>query len=113
MQLLKARGPMHYQDLADAITSARGLAGPTAQAGSRPPGDARRTSRRAAEHGGLDRAGPVDRRTPKGQDRELTEAIWAGSGKIVNSRYTYGHWLVVQKYETSKGRSRVSKRSPP
>ncbi len=35
----------------------------------------------------------------KDADRELAEAIWAGSGKAVNPRHTYGHWLLVQKYE--------------
>ena len=32
-------------------------------------------------------------------DRELAKAIWTGSGKSVNPRHTYGHWLLVQKYE--------------
>ena len=32
-------------------------------------------------------------------DRELAEAIWTASGKTVNPRHTYGHWLLVQKYE--------------
>lgn len=35
----------------------------------------------------------------KGDDRELAEAIWASSGKTVNPRHTYGHWLLVLKYE--------------
>jgi restriction system protein len=35
----------------------------------------------------------------KDADRELAEAIWAGSGKTVNPRHTYGHWLLVLKYE--------------
>jgi restriction system protein len=35
----------------------------------------------------------------KDADRELAEASWVGSGKTVNPRYTYGHWLLVQKYE--------------
>lgn len=35
----------------------------------------------------------------KDADRELAEAIWTGSGKAVNPRHTYGHWLLVQKYE--------------
>lgn len=35
----------------------------------------------------------------KGVDRDLAEAIWTGSGKAVNPRHTYGHWLLVQKYE--------------
>ncbi len=35
----------------------------------------------------------------KDTDRQLAEAIWTGSGKAVNPRYTYGHWLLVQKYE--------------
>lgn len=35
----------------------------------------------------------------KDEDRELAEAIWTGSGKAVNPRHTYGHWLLVQKYE--------------
>ncbi len=35
----------------------------------------------------------------KDKDRELAEAIWASSGKAVNPRHTYGHWLLVQKYE--------------
>ncbi|MFC1642639.1 HTH domain-containing protein [Myxococcota bacterium] len=43
-----------------------------------------------------------DQRIPerlKDADRELAGAIWAGSGKTVNPRHTYGHWLLVQKYE--------------
>lgn len=35
----------------------------------------------------------------EGADRELAEAIWKSSGKAVNPRHTYGHWLLVQKYE--------------
>ncbi len=35
----------------------------------------------------------------QGPDRELAEAIWSGSGRTVNPRHTYGHWLLVQKYE--------------
>ena len=33
-----------------------------------------------------------------GDDRELASAIWTTSGKTVNSRHTYGHWLLSQKY---------------
>lgn len=35
----------------------------------------------------------------KDMDRELAEVIWNGSNKEVNPRHTYGHWLLVQKYE--------------
>jgi len=35
-------------------------------------------------------------------DRELAQAIWASSGKTVNPRHTYGHWLLAQKYELVK-----------
>ena len=31
-------------------------------------------------------------------DRELASAIWTTSGKTVNPRHTYGHWLLSQKY---------------
>ena len=37
-----------------------------------------------------------------GGDRELAQAIWASSGKAVNPRHTYGHWLLAQKYELVK-----------
>lgn len=33
-----------------------------------------------------------------GDDRDLAAAIWTGSGKSVNPRHTYGHWLLCQKY---------------
>lgn len=33
-----------------------------------------------------------------GDDRELASAIWKMSGKSVNPRHTYGHWLFAQKY---------------
>jgi restriction system protein len=33
-----------------------------------------------------------------GDDRELASAIWTRSGKNVNPRHTYGHWLLSQKY---------------
>ena len=33
-----------------------------------------------------------------GDDRELASAIWTTSGKTVNPRHTYGHWLLSQKY---------------
>lgn len=33
-----------------------------------------------------------------GDDRELATAIWTSSGKAVNPRHTYGHWLLSQKY---------------
>lgn len=35
----------------------------------------------------------------KDDDRELAEVIWTASNGTVNLRYTYGHWLLVQKYE--------------
>ena len=34
-----------------------------------------------------------------GDDRDLASAIWTQSGKTVNPRHTYGHWLLSQKYE--------------
>lgn len=34
-----------------------------------------------------------------GDDRELASAIWTKSGKAVNPRHTYGHWLLSQKYD--------------
>ncbi|MEZ4226813.1 MAG: restriction endonuclease [Polyangiaceae bacterium] len=34
-----------------------------------------------------------------GDDRDLANAIWSQSGKTVNPRHTYGHWLLSQKYE--------------
>ncbi|HLT35297.1 MAG TPA: restriction endonuclease [Enhygromyxa sp.] len=34
-----------------------------------------------------------------GDDADLASAIWAKSGKTVNPRHTYGHWLLSQKYE--------------
>lgn len=34
----------------------------------------------------------------KDADRELADAIWSGSGKTVNPRYSYGHWLLVNKH---------------
>ena len=34
-----------------------------------------------------------------GDDRDLAAAIWKGSGKTVNPRHTYGHWLLCLKYE--------------
>lgn len=33
-----------------------------------------------------------------GNDRELASVIWTDSGKTVNPRHTYGHWLLSQKY---------------
>ncbi len=33
-----------------------------------------------------------------GDDRDLASAIWTTSGKTVNPRHTYGHWLLSQKY---------------
>ena len=33
-----------------------------------------------------------------GDTRDLAEAIWTESGRAVNPRHTYGHWLLVQKY---------------
>ncbi|TXD34239.1 restriction endonuclease [Lujinxingia vulgaris] len=35
----------------------------------------------------------------KGDDHELAEAIWTQSDGRVNPRYTYGHWLLAQKYD--------------
>lgn len=34
-----------------------------------------------------------------GDDQDLANAIWTKSGKTVNPRHTYGHWLLSQKYE--------------
>ena len=34
----------------------------------------------------------------KGGDRELAQAIWDRSKCAVNPRYTYGHWLLAQRY---------------
>ena len=34
-----------------------------------------------------------------GDDQDLASAIWTQSGKTVNPRHTYGHWLLSQKYE--------------
>lgn len=34
-----------------------------------------------------------------GGDQDLASAIWSKSGKTVNPRHTYGHWLLSQKYE--------------
>ncbi len=34
-----------------------------------------------------------------GDIRDLAMAIWTESGQGVNPRYTYGHWLLVQKYD--------------
>ncbi|MBN1608515.1 MAG: restriction endonuclease [Polyangiaceae bacterium] len=39
----------------------------------------------------------------KDADRELAHTIWTSSGKSVNPRHTYGHWLLVQKYELVQG----------
>ncbi len=39
-----------------------------------------------------------------GDDRDLATAIWTKSGKTVNPRHTYGHWLLSQKYEPHRGR---------
>ncbi len=33
-----------------------------------------------------------------GDDRDLATTIWIKSGKNVNPRHTYGHWLLSQKY---------------
>lgn len=33
-----------------------------------------------------------------GDERDLAAAIWTQSGKSVNPRHTYGHWLLSQKY---------------
>ena len=33
-----------------------------------------------------------------GEDRELAQFIWEGSGAEVNPRHTYGHWLLAQRY---------------
>ena len=33
-----------------------------------------------------------------GDDRDLADAIWTTSGKTVNPRHTYGHWLLCRKY---------------
>ena len=35
----------------------------------------------------------------KGGDRELAQDIWDQSKGAVNPRYTYGHWLLAQRYE--------------
>ena len=34
-----------------------------------------------------------------GDDRELARAIWDRSKGAVNPRHTYGHWLLVQRYD--------------
>lgn len=34
-----------------------------------------------------------------GDDRDLAHAVWTKSGRTVNPRHTYGHWLLSQKYE--------------
>lgn len=34
-----------------------------------------------------------------GDDQRLAAAVWNGSGKTVNPRHTYGHWLLSQKYQ--------------
>ena len=34
----------------------------------------------------------------KGENRELAQAIWDRSKGAVNPRYTYGHWLLAQRY---------------
>ena len=33
-----------------------------------------------------------------GDDRDLASAIWLSSGKSVNPRHTYGHWLLCRRY---------------
>lgn len=48
-----------------------------------------------------------------GEDRDLASAIWTESGKAVNPRHTYGHWLLSQKYvlvvDDSEGILRLTK----
>ena len=34
-----------------------------------------------------------------GGDRDLASAIWQSSGKSVNPRHTYGHWLLCRRYK--------------
>ncbi len=34
-----------------------------------------------------------------GDDQDLASAIWTQTGRSVNPRHTYGHWLLSQKYE--------------
>ena len=34
-----------------------------------------------------------------GDDRDLANAIWQSSGKSVNPRHTYGHWLLCRRYK--------------
>ncbi|MCY4482772.1 MAG: restriction endonuclease [Spirochaetaceae bacterium] len=34
-----------------------------------------------------------------GEDRDLARAIWQSSGKSVNPRHTYGHWLLCRRYK--------------
>ena len=34
-----------------------------------------------------------------GADRDLADAVWTQSGKSVNPRHTYGHWLLSRTYE--------------
>lgn len=34
-----------------------------------------------------------------GENRQLAERIWIESGKTVNPRHTYGHWLLCQTYK--------------
>ena len=49
-----------------------------------------------------------------GDDCDLASAIWSESGKTVNPRYTYGHWLLCQQYElieeSSDGKLRLTER---
>ena len=33
-----------------------------------------------------------------GDDRDLASAIWQSSGKSVNPRHTYGHWLLCRRF---------------
>ena len=33
-----------------------------------------------------------------GEDHDLASAIWLSSGKSVNPRHTYGHWLLCRRY---------------
>ena len=41
----------------------------------------------------------------QGGDRELAQAIWDRSRGTVNPRYTYGHWLLAQRYDLVRARA--------
>ena len=59
---------------------------------------------------------PVDWRDPdawiptrlSGNQRELAHAIWTGSGKTANPRYTGGSWSLVRHYELISRRTHTA-----